>query len=78
MHRLAERLSARTLTAFAVVVFALAGAAATYTLPLVLNPASWIEQEANAPTALFLGLLLSFTGATTVRAFTTSRDRSSK
>jgi hypothetical protein len=78
MRRLADRLTHRTLTLFGLAVFALAGAAATYTLPLVLHHGSWIEQEANAPTALFLGLLLSFTGATTVRAFTTTRDRSTK
>lgn len=78
MRRLADRLTYRTLTVFTLVVSTLAGIMATYTLPLVLHPGSWIEQESNAPTALFLGLLLSFTGVTTVRAFNTPRDRSDR
>lgn len=76
MRRFADRLSYRNLALLGIATFALAGAATAYAVPLALHPDSWIAQEDVAPTALFLGLLLSFTGATVVRVFATPPDRS--
>lgn len=76
MRRLADRLSYRTLGAAGLILFALAGALATYCIPVWMSTDAWFAMvEGTTYTGLFLGLLLSFTGATVVRAFMTPRKR---
>lgn len=78
MRHLANRLSYRTLGVFGIAAFTLAGAAAAYAVPLA-RPATdaWFAaQDGSATSGLLLGLLLSLTGVTTIRAFTTPKDRS--
>lgn len=75
MRRLAARLSYRTLGTAGVVIFALAGTATAYALPLATShDDGWFAaHNGNAGTGLALGLLLTYVGATAVRLLTTPR-----
>lgn len=77
MRHLASRLSYRTLGVLGVIAFALAGAVAAYLIPFAMPSAdAWFTMHDGADDGLLLGLLLAFTGVTTIRAFATPKDRS--
>lgn len=75
MRRLAARLSYRTLGTAGVVIFALAGTATAYALPLATShDDGWFAaHNGSVGTGLMLGLLLAYTGGTAVRLLTAPR-----